>query len=82
MAITQIEAALPGLVFHRPSPDAEPFKAPGDAVAVGDTLALVEVMKSYIPIEAEVAGTFKGYAAPDGESIEPGDALCEIEVSE
>ena len=51
-------------------------------MAVGDTLALVEVMKSYIPIEAEVAGTFKGYAAPDGESIEPGDVLCEIEVSE
>ena len=82
MAITQIEAALPGLIFHRPSPEAEPFKATGDAVAVGDTPALVEVMKSYISIEAEVAGTFKAYRGSDGESIEPGDVLCEIEVSE
>jgi len=77
MAITQIEAALPGLIFHRPSPEAEPFKATGDAVAVGDTLALVGVMRSYFSLEAEVAGTFQAYWVCDGESLEPGDGLGE-----
>ncbi|MDK3019861.1 acetyl-CoA carboxylase [Pseudodonghicola sp. IC7] len=74
-----IEAPLPGILYHKPSPDAEPFKTPGDAVAVGDTLALIEVMKSFMPVEAELAGTFKGYSAADGESIEPGAPVCEIE---
>jgi acetyl-CoA carboxylase biotin carboxyl carrier protein len=63
MAITQVEAALPRLVFHRASPEAEPYKVPGDAVTIGDTIALVEVMKSYISIEVEIAGTFKTYPA-------------------
>lgn len=78
MAVTTIEAPLPGLFYHRPEPDAQPFKAPGDMVSVGDTLALIEVMKSFMPVEAEIAGTFKGYVRPDGESVDPGDAICEI----
>ena len=81
MAISKIEAALPGLIYHKPDPDSPAFKKDGDEVAVGDTVALVEVMKSFLPVEAEVAGTFKGYVAPDGESVEAGDVICEIEVA-
>ncbi|WP_372921879.1 acetyl-CoA carboxylase [Roseovarius sp.] len=80
MAITPIEAAVPGLVYHKPSPEEAPFKSVGDQVAIGDTVALVEVMKSFMSVEAEVAGTFKGYIAEDGESIEPGAVICEVEV--
>ncbi len=80
MAITKIEAAVPGLLFHKPEPDAAPFKKSGDAVAIGDTLALVELMKSFMPVEASVAGIFKGFLIADGENLEAGDAVCEIEV--
>ena len=79
MAIIKIEAARPGLLYHKPEPDAEPFKKPGDAVAVGDTLALVELMKSFVPITAEVVGRFRGFLIGDGEDLEPGVAFCEIE---
>lgn len=79
MTIIKIEAPIPGLLFHKPEPDAEPFKKPGDPVAVGDTLAMVELMKSFMPVEAEAAGIFKGFLIGDGESLEAGDAVCEIE---
>lgn len=80
MAITKIEAPMPGLLYHKPEPDAEPFKKPGDPVAVGDTLALVELMKSFLPIEAEVEGTFQGFLIEDGENLDVGDLFCEIET--
>lgn len=80
MAIAKIESALPGQLFHKPDPDSLPYKKEGDAVAIGDTLALVEVMKSFLPLEAEIEGTFIGYVVFDGEEIEPGTVICEIEA--
>jgi acetyl-CoA carboxylase biotin carboxyl carrier protein len=80
MATHQIDCPLPGIVYLSPSPGAPPFKSAGDAVAVGDTLALVEVMKSFIQVESEVAGTFGRYLAASDAVLEPGDPLCEIEV--
>ncbi len=74
----RIDSPLPGIVYFAPSPGAPAFKAVGDAVAVGETLALVEVMKSFIPIESEVAGTFLGYLAQADAMLEPGDPVCEI----
>ena len=41
----QILAPLPGIFYRRPSPDEAPFKQPGDAVAAGETVGLVEAMK-------------------------------------
>lgn len=80
MAITPVEVPLPGVVYLAPAPGSPSFKAPGDSVAVGDTLAMVEVMKSFMPVEAQVAGTFKGYVATNEAAVEPGDTLCEIEI--
>lgn len=80
MTTKRIDSPLPGVVYLSPAPGAAPFKVAGDKVGVGDTLALVEVMKSYMPVEAEVAGTFKGYVAANEAPVEPGEPLCEIEV--
>jgi acetyl-CoA carboxylase biotin carboxyl carrier protein len=80
MATHTVDSPLPGIVYLSPSPGTPPFKSAGDAVEVGDTLALIEVMKSFIPIEAEVAGTFGRYVAAGDAVLEPGQPLCEIEV--
>ncbi len=80
MAIKRIDSPLPGVLYLSPAPGAPAFKAPGDNVAVGDTLALIEVMKSYIPIEAEEAGIFKGYLTESDTVLEPGEPLCELET--
>lgn len=80
MATTTIEAPVPGVFYLRPSPEEPPFKTQGDAVAAGDTLALVEVMKSFMAVQAESAGTFSGYKLENEASVEMGDAICDIEV--
>lgn len=77
--MAQVLSPLPGTFYIKPSPEADPFKQPGDAVAVGDTIGLVEAMKTFIEIKSEVAGTFSAYAAEDGLPVMPGQALAEVD---
>jgi biotin carboxyl carrier protein len=52
--------------------------APGDAVAVGDTVALLESMKMEIPMLAEVAGTVRSVKVAPGDVVQEGDVLVEL----
>ncbi|MCP5073523.1 MAG: biotin carboxyl carrier domain-containing protein [Rhodobacteraceae bacterium] len=74
-----IQSPLPGTFYQRPSPDDAPFKAPGDNVAEGDTIGLVEVMKTFIEIKAEKAATFVKYLIDDATPVQAGDAIAELE---
>ncbi|QGX99572.1 biotin carboxyl carrier domain-containing protein [Roseovarius faecimaris] len=76
--MSQVLSPLPGTFYVKPSPEAAPYKAPGDAVVVGDVLGLVEVMKTFIEIKAEFAGTFTAYIAEDGLPVMAAQALAEV----
>ena len=52
--------------------------APGDAVAAGDTVALLESMKMEIPVLAEVAGTVRAIKVAPGDVVQEGDVLVEL----
>ena len=52
--------------------------AVGDAVAIGDTVVLLESMKMEIPVMAEVAGTVTGVKIAVGDVVQEGDPLVEI----
>ncbi|HEX4765273.1 MAG TPA: acetyl-CoA carboxylase [Lichenihabitans sp.] len=80
MATAIVPCPLPGTFYRRPSPDQPPFKGEGDAVAVGDTLGLVEVMKSFMPVTAEVAGTVVRFLVEDEDAVMAGQPLLEIET--
>ncbi|MDR6759323.1 acetyl-CoA carboxylase biotin carboxyl carrier protein [Mycoplana sp. BE70] len=80
MTIKTIEAMLPGVIYLSSSPDAAPFKTAGDRVAAGETVALVEVMKSFLPVEADADGIFLGYSVENESNIEPGETVCQIEA--
>ncbi|RLA48643.1 MAG: biotin carboxyl carrier domain-containing protein [Gammaproteobacteria bacterium] len=77
--MTTILSPLPGTFYIRVNPESEPFKKAGDAVSVGDTIGLVEVMKTFIEIKAEVDGTFVEYSAKDTEPVTAGQNLAELE---
>lgn len=79
MAVTTVACPLPGTFYRRPAPDQPPFKGEGDAVAVGDTLGLVEVMKSFMPVAAEVAGTLVRFHVDDEDAVMAGQPLADIE---
>ena len=52
---------------------------PGDTVAVGDVLFILEVMKTEVPFEAEAAGTVKAVHLTEGaEGVEEGTLAVEI----
>jgi biotin carboxyl carrier protein len=51
----------------------------GDAVAGGDTLVILESMKMEIPVLAEGAGTVRRVAVAEGEVIQEGDLIAEID---
>lgn len=76
---TYIEAPLAGIFYRRPSPNEPPFKSDGDEVAIGDTIALIETMKSFFPVEAEIAGRLIKFKVEDGAAVDVGDALAELE---
>lgn len=78
MSQITIRIPIPGVVYLKPSPEDDVFKNEGDEVAVGDTLALVEVMKSFLPVTAEAAGTFGNYLVDNEQAIDAGQPICEI----
>lgn len=76
--MADIQSPVPGTFYHRPSPEDPPYKADGDAVAAGDTIGLVEVMKSFIEVKAETAGTFGGYSVENEAAVSAGDVLATL----
>lgn len=76
--MSEILSPLPGTFYRKPSPDQPNFKNVGDAVAVGDVIGLIEVMKSFNEVTAEVAGTITAFLADDEEPVMAGQPLVEL----
>ncbi|HBH43371.1 MULTISPECIES: acetyl-CoA carboxylase biotin carboxyl carrier protein [Hyphomonas] len=74
-----IKSPMVGTVYLSPEPGAKQFVAVGDKVKKGDTLLLVEAMKTFNPVEADKAGTVKEIYVSDAQPVEYGEALILIE---
>jgi len=77
--MSQVLSPLPGTFYVKPSPEAKPYKAKGDVVAVGDVIGLVEVMKTFIEVKSEKAGTFREYVADDACPVSAGQPVASLE---
>jgi acetyl-CoA carboxylase biotin carboxyl carrier protein len=51
----------------------------GQAIAEGDTVAILESMKMEMPVEAEDEGTVKEILVEEGQAVSEGDALVVLE---
>lgn len=80
MATKTILAPLPGIFYRTPAPDQPPFKSEGDAVAVGDTLGLIEVMKTFTPVLAEEAGRVVAFHVEHEDAVMAGLPLYDLEA--
>lgn len=74
----QIVSPLPGTFYRKPSPDEPNFKNDGDAVAVGDVIGLVEVMKTFNEVKADKAGTITSFLADNEEAVMAGQPLLDL----
>ena len=79
MASKQVLSPLPGTFFRTPAPDQPPYKEAGDAVAVGDVIGLIEVMKSFHEVKSEVGGTVVKFLRENEAAVMAGQPLLEIE---
>jgi acetyl-CoA carboxylase biotin carboxyl carrier protein len=75
---------LSGRYYAKPSPDAAPFCKPGDVVTRGQTVALLEVMKTFnrvtyggdeLPARAKVLAI----RLDDGDDVDEGDPILDVE---
>ena len=65
-----VRAPMVGTFYAAPAPDKPAFVAVGQQVKAGDTLGIIEAMKMFNPIEAEVSGTVLKICAESGQPVE------------
>lgn len=71
----EVRAAMAGCFYRAPDPSASPFVDPGDRVAAGQTLALLEAMKMMTPVEADSPGIVSEIHAQNGAMVARGELL-------
>lgn len=79
MADKTIKAQMPGVFYRRPDPESDAYVEEGDEVSAGDTVGLIEVMKSFHEIKAEEDGTVSKFLVDTEEAVSAGQDLVELE---
>ncbi len=79
MAKTEVRSPLPGIFYRRPAPDQPPYKEAGDAIAQGDVVGLVEVMKSFNEVKSTAAGKVVRFLVDNEGPVMAGQPLLEID---
>ena len=74
-----VPSPMVGTIYLSPSPGADPFVKPGDKVKEGQTLMIVEAMKTMNPIAAPKSGVVKQVLVRDAQPVEFGEPLIVIE---
>ena len=74
-----VTSPMVGVVYLSPEPGLAPFVAPGQAVGAGQTLLLIEAMKTFNAIKAPHAGTVSRILVSSGVPVEFGEVLLVIE---
>ncbi|MFQ6832237.1 acetyl-CoA carboxylase biotin carboxyl carrier protein [Butyricicoccus pullicaecorum] len=76
---TPVEAPLVGIFYSAPAPEEPPFIEVGQQVKKGDTLFIIEAMKTMNEITAPCDGTVSRILAQNGDMVEYKQVLVVIE---
>ena len=74
-----VTSPMVGIAYLSAEPGGPAFVTPGQAVAAGQTLLLIEAMKTFNQIKAARAGTVVRVLVASGEAVEYGQALMVVE---
>jgi acetyl-CoA carboxylase biotin carboxyl carrier protein len=74
-----VTSPMVGVAYLAPEPGAPPFVTIGQQVTAGQTLMLIEAMKTFNQIKAPKAGTVTAVLVQSGAPVEYGEALIILE---
>jgi oxaloacetate decarboxylase alpha subunit len=77
--ITRVESPMVGVFYRAPNPGAPAFVDVGDAIVPGQTLCLLEAMKLFNELKAEVSGVVRAIHVENAQPVEFGQLLFEID---
>ena len=75
-----VKSPMVGTVYLQASPEAPPFAKAGDKVKKGQTLLIVEAMKTMNPIQAPRDGVVQEILVGDAQPVEFGEPLVQLEA--
>ena len=76
-----LRSPIVGTFYRAGAPDAKPFANPGDRVAKGQVMCIVEAMKLMNEIEADCDGEVLEIMVANGQPVEFGEPLFKIRVT-
>jgi acetyl-CoA carboxylase biotin carboxyl carrier protein len=74
-----VKSPMVGVVYLSADPKSPNYVKPGDSVAEGDTVCLVEAMKTFNPVKAHKGGKVVKILVESGDPVEYGEPLVVIE---
>lgn len=77
--LNAVTAPMVGVIYLSPEPGAPSFVKPGDSVTEGQTILLIEAMKTFNPVRAPRAGRIARILVADKTPVEYGEELVIIE---
>ncbi|MFD0489987.1 acetyl-CoA carboxylase [Saccharopolyspora erythraea] len=77
--MSTVKATSEGVFYRRPAPDADPYVAEGGHVDAGQTVGVIETMKTYSQVRTESSGTAARFLLDDGEEVRTGQNLLEVD---
>ena len=76
---TQITSPIIGTAYHAPEPGAKKFVEIGKKIKKGDTIMIVEAMKTMNHVPSTLDGVVKKISVKDGQPVEFGQVLIILE---
>ena len=73
--LAEVKSPMVGTFYHSSSPDVEPYVKVGTKISADSTVCIVEAMKLFNEIEAEVSGEIVEILVKDGQLVEYGQPL-------
>ena len=78
--VAYIKSPMVGTFYAAPSPDAPPFVSPGDSVTPEKTVCIIEAMKIFNDVPADLSGVIVEALVKTGDPVEFGTPLFKVET--
>jgi acetyl-CoA carboxylase biotin carboxyl carrier protein len=76
---TEVKSPIIGTAYHAPEPGAKKFSEIGKKIKKGETVMIVEAMKTMNHVPSTVDGVIKEICVEDGQPVEYGQTIIIVE---